>query len=124
MPRGSETILIVDDEEDLTLIATEILQELGYTTICADTGDEALQILAENPNIKLLFSDIVMPGMSGIALADETTKLYPEIKILLTSGYIGSRKSQVDASTHGEVLVKPYDDLELARRVRESLDDV
>ncbi|MCH7882656.1 MAG: PAS domain-containing protein, partial [Proteobacteria bacterium] len=122
LPRGTETILIVDDEKDLTLIAEEILQELGYTAICAGAGDEALRILAENQNIKLLISDIVMPGMSGVALADATTMLYPDIKIILTSGYIGPGESQANARAYGAVLVKPYDDSELARRVRESLD--
>lgn len=122
LPRGTETVLIVDDEKDLTLIAEDILQELGYTTICASAGDEALHILQENHNIKLLFSDIVMPGMSGIALADAAISLYPELKILLTSGFMGTKRTQTDAESHGEVLLKPYDDLDLARRVRESLD--
>ena len=92
--------------------------------ICAHNGDAALSVLENNPSIDLLFSDIVMPGgISGLDLAALIPKYYPGVKILLTSGFsdeIDSPKSETRAQY--KMIRKPYRAMELARRVRETLD--
>jgi PAS domain S-box-containing protein len=125
-PKGSETILIVDDEVELAAVAQIILQELGYTTICSHSGDEAQQVLKNNSHIDLVFSDIVMPGgISGLDLADIIVRQYPGVKILLTSGFTGKiNRSTRTRELLPKLLTKPYRDIELARRVRETLDKV
>lgn len=123
---GTETILIVDDELALTSMAKSILEDQGYTTVCAHTGHEALQVLENNSSIDLVFSDVVMPGgMSGLDLADVITKEYPGVKILLTSGFADAenRSRRVEASIY-KIVAKPYRAIELASRVRETLDEV
>jgi PAS domain S-box-containing protein len=126
LPKGSETVLIVDDEEELAAVAQIILQELGYTTICTKNAHEAQQILEHNNNINLVFSDVVMPGgMSGFDLADVVAEQYPMVKMLLTSGFTGkiNRSSRANKLI-GKTLLKPYRDIELAHRVREILDEI
>lgn len=126
LPEGTETVLIVDDEEELAAVAESILNGLGYTTICTHSGHEAQQVLGNNNTIDLVFSDVVMPGgMSGFDLANIIDEEYPNVKILLTSGFTGKTKQ---AGLAGELtqkmVMKPYRDIELATRVRETLDEV
>src|SRR5689334_14203450 len=88
-PRKS-TILVVDDDEGVLNIAIAILEDLGYQTIGVTTGARALQVLATEGNrIDALFSDIMMPGMDGFELAEQAKALRPNLKIILTSGYVG-----------------------------------
>ena len=124
LPQGNETLLIVDDEPELVVIAQSVLGRLGYTTICAYSGDEALEKIKNNDKIDLLFSDIVMPGtLNGFDLADMITAIKPEMKILLTSGFTG-KVTQKKPSQRWlkNLLRKPYRDQELALAIRESLD--
>ncbi|MBN4063631.1 response regulator [Cardiobacterium sp. AH-315-I02] len=125
LPTGNEKILIVDDEEALRELASESLQELGYRVLTADNGRQALEILANEPEIALLFSDIIMPGgINGYELATQATSIYPQLKVLLASGY--TEKSQVknkQARFSANLLSKPYSLLELAQRVKKTLDN-
>jgi CheY-like chemotaxis protein len=124
-PTGTETILIVDDEVELAEVAKNVLEDLGYTTICAHSAHEALQVLEQNNSIDLIFSDVVMPGgISGLDLADVISERYPDVKILLTSGFTGKVKhSRRAEGLLGKMLNKPYRDIELAMRIRETLDE-
>jgi len=124
LPGGTETILIVDDEEELVIIAKDILEELGYNTICANNADEALQVIG-NTAINLLFSDIIMAGsLNGFDLAETVTKSYPEIKILLTSGFAGKMQNSEEIEKWGEkIIIKPYRSFDLANRIRQALDE-
>jgi PAS domain S-box-containing protein len=124
-PVGIETILVVDDEVELAIIAQSVLEKLGYTVFCANNGDAALGVLENNPSIDLVFSDIVMPGgMTGLDLAALIPKYYPSVKILLTSGFSGEIDSpQSETGAPYKMIRKPYRAMELARRVREALDD-
>ncbi|MDG2048023.1 MAG: ATP-binding protein [Halioglobus sp.] len=126
MLSGVETILIVDDEVELAVIAQAILEGLGYRVICANTGPDALQILEENMNIDLVFSDVVMPGgMSGLELASIISLQYPQLKILLTTGFSVQADGPISVTeSEFEVLRKPYRGVELSKRVRILLDGV
>jgi len=125
-PIGMETILIVDDEAELASVAKSILDILGYTTICAYSGLEALQILETNRTINLVFTDVVMPGgMSGLDLAESITMQYPAVGILLTSGFTAKANHSESAEKLIQKMIKkPYRDVELALRVRKTLDEV
>ncbi len=123
-PRGDETILAVDDEANLLELLQSSLQTLGYKVLIANNGKQAIRILAEEPAISLLFSDVVMPGgMNGYELAEQATVNNPDLKVLLTSGYTEkaiAHNGQTRFSAH--LLSKPYTQIEMAQRVREILD--
>ncbi|MDR3630432.1 MAG: PAS domain S-box protein [Desulfocapsaceae bacterium] len=123
LPGGQETILIVDDEVDLLALAADMLKILGYTTLTAGNGKEAMALLLEKgAAIHLLFADVVMPGgMTGFALAEQALLLNPDLKVLFTSGYFERAIPRVGQFTFSPVLFKPYTELELAVRVHEVL---
>ncbi|MBE7637028.1 response regulator [Sneathiella sp. P13V-1] len=128
-PSGSEKILLVDDEVHLLDIANDKLSNLGYQTFTAANAIKALEILSENPDIDLVFTDIVMPGeLNGFQLAEKIRHHYPQAKILLTSGYTRSQelltKDQETALADlmTEMLNKPYTLSQLAEKVRTQLD--
>jgi len=124
VPNGTETILVVDDEQQLADVAEGILEELGYTTICANSGDDALRIINANDTIDLVFSDVVMPGsIGGFELAEAVSIKHPRLKVLLTSGFTGKIESSKASEVWiNDLLIKPYRDIELAKRVRQVLD--
>ncbi len=116
---GSEKILLVDDEPELIELAEEFLHELGYRTVVARDAREALQRLAGEPDIDLVFSDILMPGgIDGYELARRARASAPTVRVLLCSGY-ADRKG--DADFDGVVLRKPYQPEELADAIRQVL---
>ncbi len=124
VPKGQETILIVEDEEAVRGVARRILSELGYRLLEAATGPEALTILETHENIDLLFTDVVMPGgMTGPQLAKKARQRNPNLIVLFTSGY-----SDSGIFDHGvlqgsdDILNKPYRKEELAQTVRDVLD--
>ncbi len=124
LPQGTETLLIVDDEIDLLDLAKESLEELGYKIQTASDGLQALEQLAKEPTIDLLFSDVVMPGgINGYELAEQACNNYPRLKVLLTSGYSGkAMTNNRQEQTTANLLSKPYTQAELAKRVRVLLD--
>lgn len=126
---GGETILVVDDEEDLVELAVTHLNRLGYQTITASDAAQALTVLQGEVGIDLLFSDVVMPGgMNGHDLANEAIRTKPDLKVLLTSGFTGKRGQQeyngssVDDKWNARLLKKPFSPVELATSVRHTLD--
>lgn len=129
LPRGTEKILIVDDEKALREIAEIQLEELGYEIITAENGPLALDLVQNEPGIRLLFSDVVMPGeLDGYQLASTAHEVQPNLKILLSSGFTKAREKilqgedpyLMELTKH--TLNKPYSLPELAVAVRDALD--
>jgi PAS domain S-box-containing protein len=120
---GNETILVVDDNEPIRRAVRRQLTQLGYRVIEADGPGAALEILARE-QIALLLTDIVMPGdMDGVELAQMAMERWPGIKVVLTSGFPESRVNGGGDGTAGlRLLSKPYRRDELARTLREILD--
>lgn len=104
--KGHETILIVEDEENVRVVAVHLLKKHGYKVLEAQSGEEALSIMKKTPNIDLLFTDIVMPGeLNGVDLADKATKLLPSLKIIFTTGF---PKAALLNGRNEVVIAKPY----------------
>jgi PAS domain S-box-containing protein len=120
---GRESILVVEDERDVRAIATAFLRSLGYTTYEAESGEVALALLAEHPDVAFLFSDIVLgSGMTGYELVREARKRRPGLPALLTSGYEHAGGEQEDALPPDvHLLRKPYRREQLAAAVRKAL---
>ncbi len=121
---GSELkVLVVDDEEFLRAILTDLLNGLGYDVIQASNGDEAVKIYQERKDeIGLVILDVVMPGKDGLEVLEELKKLNRDVKVVLTSGMIYEKKVEDVVATHRNVgfVQKPYNLIEL-QKVIESL---
>ena len=123
LPRGSETVLLVEDEKGVRELAREYLEMTGYTVIEAEDGHTALELAAmhEGP-IHLLMTDVVMPGISGRELAGRVKAIRPEIKILFMSGYTDQAVVHHGIlDTDAVLLQKPFTMAALAARLREIL---
>lgn len=123
LPEGTGSILVVDDELALLNLVEETLKLQGYKVITAGNAIEALEKLKQHPEIDLLFSDVVMPGgLNGYELAEKSVKLYPGLKVLLTSGYTETAIAKNgQARFNANLLSKPYTLEELSRQIREAL---
>ncbi len=123
-PRGTETILVVEDEEALRGVAKRSLERAGYKVVTASDGDDALlRASQEAGTIHLLLTDVVMPRMNGKLLALELLKTRPMLKVLFMSGYTDDaivHHGVLDAGTH--FLAKPFTSVDVTRKVREVLD--
>lgn len=118
-PEAREKALVVDDQEDVLGMAVDLFQTLGYEVLSANNGTEALAILRRTPDIDVLFSDVVMPGMSGVELAHEAKRQWPSLKIILASGYAAPA---VVAGQSGigefQLIAKPYSVAQILRQLR------
>jgi CheY-like chemotaxis protein len=123
-PRGNATILLVEDDELVSNLTFTVLEENGYHVLNAESGEEAMEICKETRgNIDLLLTDLIMPNMGGIEVADHVQKLKPAIKILFISGY--TQNAIVDNHVlEAEIsfLEKPFSPTGLLRKVREVLE--
>jgi len=120
LAQGWETVLLVEDDQGVLEVVTEMIKELGYRVLTAQNGLEALAILQRGEPIDLLFTDLVMPhGISGAELAQRARQLRPGLKILLGSGY-SARMSPAAAAVAADlpILGKPYRQAELAAKLR------
>jgi PAS domain S-box-containing protein len=114
---GSETILLVEDDALVRRIARRTLDELGYRVLEAEDGEAARALLAQEQDVDLLLTDIVMPGTSGAELAEELPRSHPDTRVLFISGYQDLRSDR----PAGPLLEKPFTPDQLARSVREAL---
>jgi len=124
LPRGIETVLVVEDEDDVRSFACQTLRRQGYTVLAAADGRDAL-LLAEpvSREIDLLLTDAVMPRMDGPALAAELTARCPDLKVLIMSGYAqGADFEKVTLRNSFVFLQKPFTGRQLLRTVRDALD--
>lgn len=122
---GEETILLVEDEEQIRVLASIALQEAGYTTMVAANGQEALTLARQHTGaIHLLLTDVIMPGMNGVKLSEEIDRLFPAIKTLYISGYADSKLTfpLLESTGRTAYLPKPFTPGLLAQKVREVLD--
>jgi len=122
---GTETILVIEDEEGVRNAASRILRAAGYTVLTAATGDEALLTAdAHRGEIHLVLTDIVMPGMSGKIVAERLAQSRPRTRVLYMSGYTGNAIAHhgvLEPGTH--FIGKPFGAEDLTRKAREVLDD-
>jgi YesN/AraC family two-component response regulator len=119
---GSETILIVEDDERVHTYVTSLIESLGYRVLSARNGLDALEILRQDTPVDLLFTDVVMPGMQAAQLVAEAHRLRPELKVLYTSGYPDYSVLREGLDAGIEQLSKPYRRHDLAAKLREVLD--
>jgi nitrogen-specific signal transduction histidine kinase len=120
---GSETILLVEDNPEVLEVGSGMLRALGYEVAVARDAEEALALLRSDRRFHALFSDVIMPGMTGDQLAQEARILRPEIKVLLTSGFAAQLAAEGGRLRGFPVIPKPYRQAELAERLRELLED-
>jgi two-component system, cell cycle sensor histidine kinase and response regulator CckA len=119
---GSETVLLVEDDEALRELGRRMLEAYGYTVLLAGDGASALELAQNHPQpIQLLMTDVLMPKMSGIELAERLSTLRPELAVLYTSGYNDSGRS-LQGVAGSRYLQKPCAMEDLARTLRELLD--
>lgn len=124
IPVGSETILLVEDDAGVRALLRQVLSPLGYTLLEAGNGQEALRLLADYPDpIHLLLTDMVMPGISGKTLAEEASRVRPDLKTLFMSGYTDEaivKHGVLDAEV--AFLQKPFSPMSLAVKLRSVLE--
>lgn len=124
LPRGKETVLLVEDEDSVRGLAKQILQKQGYKVIDVSNAQEALNILQKplpSP-IHLLLTDIIMPQMSGEELWKQVQPIHPDLKVLFMSGYMETKSLQEEGQKGGHFLQKPFTLSSLAYKIREILD--
>ncbi|MDB5919278.1 MAG: hybrid sensor histidine kinase/response regulator [Massilia sp.] len=110
--------LVVDDQDDVREMAMALFSSLGYEVLSASNGSDALDILRSTPEIDVLFSDVVMPGMSGMKLAKEARALIPGLKIILASGYAPQALTEgTDIFDYG-FISKPYTLAQILKQLR------
>ena len=122
--RGSETILVVEDEPAVLSLSRRALEAQGYVVLAASDATDAMRVVERHGGtIHLLLTDVVMPGLSGPELADQLFARRPGIRVLYMSGYPGDAVVQHGALPHGSsFLQKPFSPDGLARKVRDVLD--
>jgi two-component system cell cycle sensor histidine kinase/response regulator CckA len=126
LPRGTETLLVVEDDPSVRHLARGVLETQGYEVLSAANGQEALHVVREHKGapVRLVVTDVIMPLMGGKVMAEWLKVTYPDLKILFTSGYTDDAIAK-----HGVLepsvafLSKPYTPATIARKVREMLDD-
>ncbi len=123
LPRGSEKILIVEDDEDVLAFTAAVLSGLGYQVLTVSGGNDAISLIEQNNDIDLLLTDVVMPGINGEELSLRAKEVQPELKVLFMSGYTENALMNKNRLKPGiQLLSKPFSRYSLASRVRSVLD--
>ena len=121
LPRGKETVLIVDDEEAVLSLARRTLESCGYRVLVANTGVEALT-LARSEHVDLIVTDVVMPQLSGPQMVERYLARDPEPRIIYMTGYVDDQSMRLELDEEVVLLRKPFGPAQLARTVRGVLD--
>ena len=120
---GTETVLVVEDEEVVREFACRVLRLNGYQVLEASTGGQAVLLSERHPGeIHLMLTDVIMPQMSGPELASRLTGVRPEMKVIYMSGYTGDAMVHGGLETDVDLIQKPFGPTALTRKVRELLD--
>ena len=125
MPRGTESLLVVEDEPSVRHLACGVLEAQGYNVLSASNGQDALHVVRDHtgPAIQLVVTDVIMPLMGGNVMAEWLKTTHPDLKFLFTSGYADDAITHCGVLDPGvEFLPKPYTPSTLICRVRELLD--
>ena len=119
-----EMVLVVEDDDDVRQHSVDILRELGYRVIAVGDGPSALRALAANPEVRLLFTDLGLPGgLNGRELADTATRRHPHLRVLFTTGYARNAIAQnrgLDPAI--DLVMKPFTYAGLAVKIRKVLE--
>jgi nitrogen-specific signal transduction histidine kinase/CheY-like chemotaxis protein len=116
---GTETILIVDDDEQILNMGKTILSSYGYKVITSNSGQQALEIIAKGDReISLVITDMVMPKMSGRELVEQVAKVAPQLRVICSSGYV---RPGLDSDNNTGYLQKPFTSINLLQKVRQTL---
>ncbi len=121
-PRGSETILLVDDEEAVLEFARRTLVSCGYTVLAAHSGVEALAHARATPRIDVLLTDVLMPQLSGPQLVERYLEKYPVPCIMYMTGFVDDETMRLELDEEVLLLRKPFSAAVLARTVRSAID--
>jgi two-component system, cell cycle sensor histidine kinase and response regulator CckA len=124
VPGGDETILFVDDDEEIISVGRKILASLGYTVLVADGGQVAVDLfIAQQDRIDLVILDYVMPGMGGREVFEALKQIQPDVNVLLSSGYSSTDQvaALIERGCRG-FIQKPYDTVKMSRTIRAILD--
>src|SRR5215217_2631385 len=113
MPMSKVAVLVVDDVPQVRATAVRIMEDLGCEVFDAYNGQQALKLLQAHPDIQVLFADVRMPGMSGTELAEAAQRLRPDLRVVLTSGYVG----QTDVPADILFVPKPWRAQDIAEAV-------
>ena len=115
-------ILVVEDDELTREFVVDLIRSFGYSVAAAGGALEAMKALEDNPSIALVFTDVTMPGVDGIILADMIKQHRPKLRILYTTGGHGVSRMKADAGIlHGNILAKPYRPADLRREIEQIL---
>ncbi|MBW2645958.1 MAG: PAS domain S-box protein [Deltaproteobacteria bacterium] len=122
--KGTETVLLVDDEEVILEVGQDLLESMGYRVLTADYGEEAIEVYKrKRDEIDIVLLDMIMPGMSGGEVYDRIKEINPDIKVLLSSGYsVDSEASEILERGCDGFIQKPFKMNELSGKLREVLD--
>ncbi len=122
--RGTETVLLVDDEEMIIAVGQQILESMGYTVFLAKSGREAVETYKKNKGkIDMVLLDMIMPEMGGSETYERLKEINPDIKVLLSSGYsINGQAKTILAKGCDDVIQKPFGMKNLSQKLREILD--
>ncbi|MDE0951019.1 MAG: PAS domain S-box protein [Halioglobus sp.] len=120
---GTESILVVDDEQRILDVISSMLEMLGYGVFSAEGGEKALTILHENPSIELVVLDMLMPGMDGVEAFTELKKISKDLKVIISSGFSAKdQMAEILVKGCDAFLAKPFNLVELSTKVRQVLD--
>jgi len=112
------TILVAEDSELLRLLASDLLEDHGYTVVEAENAEEAIKVMEKRKDVRLLFTDIQMPpGCDGLVLAREVHNRWPKVHLVITSGQV--RPSRAEIADHGRFIRKPYQAKDLLGQIDE-----
>jgi CheY-like chemotaxis protein len=122
--RGKESIMVVEDDDELRDLAVRVLRRYGYNVIEAQSGGDAYLISKRlDKPVDLLLTDVIMPAMRGVQLLEELKKFWPDLKVLYMSGYTDDRLGDANLPTVREKLItKPFYPNDLLKRLRSELD--